>query len=205
MAEVRTPEEKKRIVENCIDIEMSGGSVLDYLRAEGYVSPRATWVNFQKRYLCRSDAQHSITDGKATGKKRKGKRPAIREEALEQDRMDFERAKEDAANTVVYGGKEYEKAPATTCFASFPAEAPHEPPEECEKPCQDEEKPAETQELVALKLKSASGYWEVISDEGMIQFWADREGGFTALRLTADEWRRVIGEFPEVCRMMGIA
>ena len=239
MAELRTPEQKKQIVENCIDIEMAGGSVLDYLAAEGYVTPKATWVNLQKKYLGRKDDR--ITDGQETGVKKKGKRPQIRAEALKQDEFDYqiamERADEErkaasAPEAVLFGGKEYEKAPVVTCCArstregvevpdelpdDLTEEAPQETPEEAqeanEEPQEAQEEDleicaavakTETPDLIALKLKSGSGYWEMISEENMIQFWAHREGGFTAIRLSVEDWRKVIGEFPQVCRMMGI-
>jgi len=209
MAEMRTPEERREIVEKCIELEMSGESVLNYLREEGYLTPRATWINIQKKYLGRSDAQHSITEGNATGVKKRGKRPKIREEALEEDRKDWERAH---AETVMFGGKEYEKVTVTTCCPGSTREGVEVTdvlPEDMKtalqplRICAAVAEP-EAPELIAMKVRSASGYWDMIAEDQMIQFWANREGGYTAIRLTVEEWRRVIGEFPEVCRMMGV-
>lgn len=216
MASLRTPEERREIVEKCIDLEAAGESVIDYLKGQCFLTPRATWINIQMRYLGRKG--DNITDGSATGVKRKGKRPKIREDALKQDARDWERSKEPEVvfdGTVMFGGKEYEKAPVTTCCARSTREGV-EVPEVLPEDMQTEEPEAkplricaavadpEKPELIALKVKSRSGFWEVISEENMIQFWADREGGYSAIRMSAEEWRRVIGEFPEVCRMMGV-
>ena len=62
MAMTRTEAEKFRIIRRCMEIEREGGDVLEYLKSENYVSPRATWINFQKYELGRE--KHNITDGK---------------------------------------------------------------------------------------------------------------------------------------------
>lgn len=61
----RSEDELKRIVEKCVKIEKKGGSVIDYLKTEGYVSPRATWYNLQREWLHRPSCHFS--DGRATG------------------------------------------------------------------------------------------------------------------------------------------
>lgn len=220
MAELRTPEKKAEIVKKCIDAEMAGESVLDVLKGEGYVSPRATWMNMQKRYLGRDS--NSLTDGVATGCRKRGKRPRIRVLALDEDRMEWEQSHanspEEQVETVFFGGKPYDRAkPVTTCCAPSTrkgVEVPDVLPEE-PKVVQAEEireavrvEVAEAgRELVALKVQSRvqDGIWEY-DDKGIIYFMTGGDSGhFTALRLTREEWQTVIREFPKVCGMMGIA
>ena len=64
--EKRTEGEIRAIVKRCVEIEKQGGDVLAYLRSENYISPGATWWNFQKGYLNRKTAQ--ITNGKPKAK-----------------------------------------------------------------------------------------------------------------------------------------
>jgi len=53
MATMRTPEEKKRILKKCLEIENEGGNVLAYLVSEDYMSPSGTWYRMQKEMLGR--------------------------------------------------------------------------------------------------------------------------------------------------------
>lgn len=62
MAKLRTPEEKMAIVQRCVQLEQEGGDILAYLWSENYISPRATWCNFQREHLHRKPYQY--TDGK---------------------------------------------------------------------------------------------------------------------------------------------
>ena len=62
MATLRTYEEKAAIVEHCIELERTGGDILGYLWSKNYVSPRATWCNFQREWLGRKPYEY--TDGK---------------------------------------------------------------------------------------------------------------------------------------------
>jgi len=176
MSLLRTPEEKAKIVSRCIDLEMEGGDVLGYLQAEGYVTPKATWANMQRIYLGR--VGDKATDGRPTGHKRKGKRPEIRQEALDRDRADWERTHE-----TVQTEKEPEPVPVCT---------EKEPEPVCTVP-----------ELVSVKVKSGIGYWELFEDN-TVQFWAGQAQFHNAIRLTVEEWQAVIRDFPEVCRLMGL-
>ena len=58
----RTNEEIRTIVARCVEIEKEGGDVLGYLRSEHYVTPRATWYNFQREWLHRKPGEY--TEGK---------------------------------------------------------------------------------------------------------------------------------------------
>ena len=67
MATLRTEEEKSAILEHCLELERTGGDILAYLWSENYISPRATWCNFQREWLGRKPYQY--TDGKPKKKK----------------------------------------------------------------------------------------------------------------------------------------
>ena len=69
MATKRTPEEILEIVGHCVRLEEEGGDILGYLWSQNYISPRATWMNFQREHLGRKPYQY--TDGKPTTKGRK--------------------------------------------------------------------------------------------------------------------------------------
>ena len=70
MSKQRTQEQRKKIVDHCVEIEAEGGDVLGYLSTEGYVTPRATWLNIQKFDLKRKE----FTDGKPNGKKERARK-----------------------------------------------------------------------------------------------------------------------------------
>lgn len=67
MAKHRTPEEISAIVDRCIELEESGGDILGYLWTENYLTPRATWCNFQREWLGRKPYEY--TDGKPKTRK----------------------------------------------------------------------------------------------------------------------------------------
>ena len=67
MATLRTEEEKSAILEHCLELERTGGDILAYLWSENYISPRATWCNYQREWLGRKPYQY--TDGKPKKKK----------------------------------------------------------------------------------------------------------------------------------------
>lgn len=68
MATLRTEDEKLAILARCCALEKSGGDILAYLRSQHYVTPRATWINFQKMYLGRKPEK--CTDGRPRRKDR---------------------------------------------------------------------------------------------------------------------------------------
>ena len=67
MARKRTQEQRAEIVRRCCEIEAKGGDVLAFLAGEGYVTPRATWINIQRCDLNRKE----YTDGRPDSKVRK--------------------------------------------------------------------------------------------------------------------------------------
>ena len=67
MAKHRTPEEISAIVDRCIELEKEGGDILGYLWTENYLTPRATWCNFQREWLHRKPYEY--TDGKPKTRK----------------------------------------------------------------------------------------------------------------------------------------
>ena len=76
MATRRTPEEIEAIVDHCIELEKNGGDILAYLWSENYLTPRATWFNFQREWLGRK--RYEYTDGKPRKEKKMEKVRRIR-------------------------------------------------------------------------------------------------------------------------------
>lgn len=62
MATLRTEEEKSAILAHCLELERTGGDILGYLWSQNYLTPRATWFNYQREWLGRKPYQY--TDGK---------------------------------------------------------------------------------------------------------------------------------------------
>lgn len=62
MAVQRTWEEKMDILDHCMELEKTGGDILGYLWSQDYLTPRATWFNYQRMYLHRKP--YEFTDGK---------------------------------------------------------------------------------------------------------------------------------------------
>ena len=62
MAKQRTEEEKEAILVHCLELEETGGDILGYLWSQDYLTPRATWFNYQRELLGRKPYQY--TDGK---------------------------------------------------------------------------------------------------------------------------------------------
>lgn len=67
MATLRTEEEKSAILAHCLELERTGGDILGYLCSQNYLTPRATWCNYQREWLWRKPYQY--TDGKPKKKK----------------------------------------------------------------------------------------------------------------------------------------
>ena len=65
MARQRTDAEKWAILEHCLQLERTGGDILGFLRGQGFLSPRATWINYQREWLERKPDR--ISDGKPKG------------------------------------------------------------------------------------------------------------------------------------------
>jgi len=66
MATQRTFDEKMEILDHCMELEKSGGDILGYLWSQNYLTPRATWFNYQREWLGRKP--YEFTDGKPTKK-----------------------------------------------------------------------------------------------------------------------------------------
>ena len=71
MAKLRTDEEKAAILEHCLELEASGGDILGYLWSQDYITPRATWCNYQREWLGRKPYEY--TDGKPGKPRKKGR------------------------------------------------------------------------------------------------------------------------------------
>ena len=59
------------IAQECLEVEQSGGSVLEYLKSKGHISPRATWIRLQMNELGRKEDE--LTDGKTADSAKKGR------------------------------------------------------------------------------------------------------------------------------------
>ena len=96
MARLRTEEEKSAIVAHCLELEQTGGDILAYLLSENYVTPRATWCNFQREWLGRKP--YEFTDGK----------PKTKKERENMARLVFtEEQKMEAVRIAIEGGSPY--------------------------------------------------------------------------------------------------
>ena len=73
----RTDTEIREIIKNCRRIEKEGGDMLAYLASEHYISPAATWANFQRYDMRRRPDQ--MTDGKAKPKKEETQMAEVQE------------------------------------------------------------------------------------------------------------------------------
>ena len=71
MATLRTMEEKSAIVAHCVELEQEGGDILGYLWSQNYLTPRATWFNFQREWLKRKP--YEFTSGRPNEKKKRRK------------------------------------------------------------------------------------------------------------------------------------
>ena len=69
MATQRTFEEKSEILAHCLELERTGGDILAYLWSKNYLTPRATWCNYQREWLHRKP--YEFTDGRPKVKKKK--------------------------------------------------------------------------------------------------------------------------------------
>ena len=110
MAVLRTKEEKREIIHQCVRIEAEGGDVLSYLKSQNYVSPRATWINFQQFELGRK--KQFITDGKPIERK------SIRMRGKKKDWVAF-------ALAVMAGGEDPYKALSNEGYKSLSSTFAH--------------------------------------------------------------------------------
>ena len=96
LARLRTEEEKSAIVAHCLELEQTGGDIIAYLWSQNYISPRATWCNFQREWLGRKP--YEFTDGK----------PKTKKERENMSRLVFtEEQKMEAVRIAIEGGSPY--------------------------------------------------------------------------------------------------
>jgi len=111
VATLRTEDEKLAILARCCALEKSGGDILAYLRSQHYVTPRATWINFQKMYLGRKPEK--CTDGRPRRKDRiemdnyQGKKAEDQQKRLDglKERMDKGMTTREAMANMGFTGK----------------------------------------------------------------------------------------------------
>ena len=56
--------DQRELALQCLDVETAGSSVIEYLKTQGFYSPRATWQRLQLNELGRT--LHTLKDGKET-------------------------------------------------------------------------------------------------------------------------------------------
>lgn len=209
MAKMRKPEEIWAIVEKCIVIERAGGDVLAFLSENGYVTPGATWVNMQKRYMHR--AQANLTSGKPTGEKRKGKKPGILPEAKEADMREWMRTHDKEAEGRAEGGAGPEGGPAADDPDVRVAGRNDAGGDGDGRRVRGDEMDTGKAvaggcgELIATGVKSPSGIWS-------LQYMSDPENTRVIFSTNAEnqiclkvrEWQTIMRELPEVLKMMKI-
>ena len=78
----RTDEQKQAFVQKCLEIEKAGGDVLGYIEVNWpSYTPRATWYNLQKQFLCRK--QWQLTEGKPKGGESMSKMLEVAQKVME--------------------------------------------------------------------------------------------------------------------------
>lgn len=109
MARLRTDEEKAAILRECVRLEKEGGDILGFLWSQDYITPRATWFNYQREWLGRKPYQY--TDGKPRKKggttMKDGKLKEARQKRLEDlvERVGSGMSIRDALRDMGYTGK----------------------------------------------------------------------------------------------------
>lgn len=98
LARLRTEEEKSAIVAHCLELEQTGGDIIAYLWSQNYISPRATWCNFQREWLGRKPYQY--TDGKP--KKKKERKDMSRLVFTEEQKMEAARVAIEGKSPLAY-------------------------------------------------------------------------------------------------------
>lgn len=108
MAVPRTFDEKMEILDHCMQLEKTGGDILGYLWSKDYITPRATWFNYQRIYLKRRP--YEFTDGKP---KEKGENDAMKM-PNDEERAEAMRIAMDSGNPRDYLGQIGCKNPTTS-------------------------------------------------------------------------------------------
>ena len=108
MAVPRTFDEKMEILDHCMQLEKTGGDILGYLWSKDYITPRATWFNYQRIYLKRRP--YEVTDGKP---KEKGENDAMKM-LTDEERAEAMRIAMDGGNPRDYLGQIGCKNPTTS-------------------------------------------------------------------------------------------
>lgn len=105
--ERRSEEERQRIRETCLRIEKAGGDVLEFLRGEHYISPRATWINMQREI-----GRKIFTDGRPKEKEERGT-PEMKERKTRRETLQgIIDAKREGKNAIDFLREEGYKDPA---------------------------------------------------------------------------------------------
>lgn len=221
--------DRKALAKECLRIEKAGGSVRDYLRGLGFVSPWGTWFNLQREILHRGPM--NITDGigEKKGVEKMGK---IREEKVHKRRradnleviLAAIRAEEDPVEALGKIGylepaqiytdtKAWAKQNAPEKYAELPqnlqtwrkrireAEAQEMTAEEIR--AEEEEEITEginREGFRATGIRTAYGEFR-ISSNGYFFFGSPEND---EIEMPVERWREFIQDIPRVLRIMGV-
>lgn len=213
--------DRKKLAEECRQIEKRGDSVLDYLREIGCVSPWGTWHRLQKEELKRAD--HQITDGKGTEKMQFIMTDEIKAEAMRiaieggDPRMYLADCGSAAPEVLWWNLKRRIKEEDPETYAKLPERLPRkkklgkaisaEATEADSQPEEPEEPKTRDQDPTKLKVTEAEGIagrWTRYDDR--IGLYAHRENGQMDMlgEMTPMEWEAAAIELPEVLRTFGV-
>lgn len=100
MAVQRTYEEKSAILAHCLKLEAEGGDILAYLWSQDYLTPRATWCNFQREWLGRKP--YEFTSGKPNERREKKRMNTKQKMLTDAQRMECARIAIDGGDPKPY-------------------------------------------------------------------------------------------------------
>ena len=210
----------------CVKIEKTGGSVRDFLRQQGCISPWGTWYRLQREELGRTDAQ--ITEGKGDESMKQirltddQKAQAVKIAIAGGDPRNYLRDCGSKAPDVMWQSirakimaedpETYEKLPKRIPRAgkkkqevelvydpSIAEEYRQEQAEDAER--KEPEPKKETKMLRALVAEGLAGRW---STDGEVIQLMDADAMEGLADMTLEEWQAAIMELPAVLHMFGM-
>lgn len=200
--------DRSALANECLEIERAGGSVRDFLRCAGFISPWGTWWRLQKEELLRKSNQ--LTDGKGG--------ELMRKITLEQ--------KQKAVEIAIGGGDPLawlnecgSKNPQALWYAIRKTLKDANPEKYGQLPGSEKEEPEmveKIEETVKETVEIRSDVFDVeviaVRDPALGRFsWEEKPGVMywrtddgEEVCLTPDEWRKLAERLPKIMRVLGI-
>lgn len=217
MAKQRTEEEKEAILVHCLELEETGGDILGYLWSQDYLTPRATWFNYQREWLGRKPYQY--TDGKPKKGENdmkltlENKKRAVEIAASGASPMPFLRSLgiKNPSATWCLIKKGLQKADPET-FAKLPASFRKDAPELVAKV--DGPVVLESPEgMLTIQPQQLPMKVTAIMDQNLGEFHFDcdhnsiewRTGAGEEVMLSVDGWRMLMDRLPEILKVLGVS